>query len=203
MRGGFHMARLVPYAALTIALGLWLSPPGIQAAHSERFLGWGTDGKATARFSTGIVHWNSTARLMSIGFTPAPQTNGEREGFLKHGWWDDSMKQRAMSLSMEFNPGEAAASLRGLHAYQVAFYHYPGNPYGTPMSLNFIAEGSALGADLSDTFRKWGWQEFSGDLRSGGQIRGHVAFDYVYENKKNHIGPIPYRWDLAFDTVVQ
>lgn len=155
MSSGFRMARLVPNAALTIALGLWLSPPGIQAAHSERFVGWGTDGKATARFSAGIAHWNSGARRMSIGFTPAPPPNADREGFLKHGWWDDSMKQRAMSLSMEFNTGEAAASLRGLHQYPVAFYHYPGNPYDTPMSLNFIAEGSALVGDLSDTFRKW------------------------------------------------
>jgi len=203
MSSGFRMTRLVPYAALTIALGLWLSPSGIQAAHAERFVGWGTDGKATAQFSAGMAHWNPAVRRMSIGFTPVPLPNGDREGFLKNGWWDDSMKQRAMSLSMEFNTGETAASLRGLHRYQVAFYHYPGNPYDTPMSLNFIAEGSALVGDLSNTFRKWGWQELSGDLRSGGRIRGHVAFDHVYEDKRNRIGPIPYRWDLAFDTVVQ
>ncbi len=98
--------------------------------------------------------------------------------------------------------GESAASLRALHQYAVAFYNYPRNPYDTPMSLNYIAEGSALVTDLSDTFRGWGWRELSGDLRPGGRIRGHLAFEKVHENKKEHIGPIPYRWDLGFDTVM-
>lgn len=57
-------------------------------------------------------------------------------------------------------------------------------------------------ADPSDTFRGWGWQQLSGDLRPGGRIRGRLAFEKVYENKKDHIGPIPYRWDLEFDGVM-
>ncbi len=200
MRNRFRTAHRLSCAAVMIALGLVFSPRGIQAAGSERFVGWGTDGKVTARFSAGAVQWDAKARRVSIGFAPAPLANSDRDIFLKRGWWTDSVKQRVVSLHLEFNAGEAAASLRGLHGYSVAFYNYPGNPYDTPMYLNFSADGSP---DLSDTFRGWGWQQLSGDLRPGGRIRGHVAFENVYENRKDHIGPIRYRWDLEFDAAMQ
>lgn len=196
----FRLAHRASYTAVMIVLGLMLCPFGIQAASPDRFAGWGTDGKVTARFSTGTVQWDGKARRLSIGFAPAPLANSDRDTFLHRGWWTDSIKQRAMSLHLDFNPGEAAASLRGLHSFAVAFYSYPGNPHGTSMWLNYSADGTP--DHISDAFRGWGWQLLSGDLRSGGRIRGHVAFENVYENKQDHIGPIPYRWDLEFDAVI-
>jgi hypothetical protein len=201
MSNRFRIARRLSYAAIMTALGLLCSPWGIQAASPERFVGWGTDGKVTARFSAGTVQWDAKARRVSIGFAPAPLANSDRDIFLKSGWWTDSMKQRVMSLHLNFNAGEAAASLRGLHGYAVAFYNYPGNPHETSMWLNYSADGPP--DHLADAFRGWGWQELSGDLRPGGRIRGHLAFENVYENKKDHIGPIPYRWDLVFDAVMR
>lgn len=186
-----------------VVAALSLSPPRLQAGNAERFVGSGTDGKVSVKFSAGVARWDAKDRRASIGFAPAAPGKGDRDAFLKTGWWADSMKQRAMNLGLEFNPGQDAASLHVLKAYYVAFSNYPGNPHDTPMTLNFSTGGSGVVTDYADTYRDWGWQQLSGDLRPGGRIRGHVAFARVYEYKKEHIGPIPYRWDLEFDAIMQ
>ncbi len=184
-------ARRLLVAVVGIALAVLLGAPA-GGAGGGKIAGWGSDGKLTARFVSGVALWEAPKRYVHLGFLPSAPAPEERAGFLQLTWWPPSVKVPAMSLCLKFKDGETAASISSLEQYCVAFWNYPQNPYSTPNTMNYVS---------NDWNYSGGVQELSGDLRKGGRIRGKFAREWLFDSPAGiHVR---YQWSLEFDALLE